>query len=455
MASAPLTIVIGAGISGLTCAYALKKSGQNVLLLEASSRPGGVIQSVKENGYLFELGPQSFSATSALAELCDELQLTRQVLQAPRAASRYVLIDRKLVNVPLSPALLTSELLSWRTKWSFLRDVLGKTSPPETDESIAAFVRRKFSAQLLDRLVSPFVSGIYAGDPEQLSLRAAFPKLYQAEKAAGSVIRGSLKRSAIIGKQTVTRPRMRPGLLSFRAGNETLVGALAAALGPALRCNVEVSEVRCAGNKFQIGTQGAVGSEEMSCDRVVVATPTGASAQMLRGMVPAVSTGLDKISYAPVAVVSLTYKQQQVAQSLKGFGFLAPRSSGLRTLGSVWNSSLFALRAPEGHVLLTNFVGGATDPSVTVLSEEELAALVHREIAPILKITGVPEKARTTRYSQAIPQYNLGHLDRLQQIQDAIAQVPHLHLIGNYWKGPAIGTCVEQALAVAEEIRIS
>jgi oxygen-dependent protoporphyrinogen oxidase len=172
-------------------------------------------------------------------------------------------------------------------------------------------------------------------------------------------------------------------------------------------------------------------------------------------MAPGASAALESILYAPVAVVSLAYKQQQVARSLSGFGFLAPRSSGLRTLGSVWNSSLFPARAPEGHVLLTNFVGGATDPSATKLSEEELAALVHREIAPILKITGVPEKVRTTRYSRAIPQYNLGHLARLQEIQDSIVQVPRLRLIGNYWKGPAIGTCVEQALAVAEEIRIS
>jgi oxygen-dependent protoporphyrinogen oxidase len=447
--------VIGAGISGLTCAYALKKSGQNVLLLEASPRPGGVIQSVEENGYLFELGPQSFSATPELAELCKELLLTEQVLETPRGAPRYILINRKLVNVPLSPALLTSGLLSWGTKLTFLRDVLGKTSPPETDESIAAFVRRKFSEQLLDRLVGPFISGIYAGDPEQLSLRAAFPKLYEAEKAAASVIRGGLKLGAKAGKETLSRPRTGPRLLSFRAGNETLVGALAAALGPALRCNVEVSEVRRAGNKFQIGTQSAAGPEEITCDRVVLATPTDASAQILRGLVPGASAALQSILYAPVAVVSLAYKQQQVARSLNGFGFLAPRSSGLRTLGSVWSSSLFRARAPEGHVLLTNFVGGATDPSATRLSEEELAALVHREIAPILKITGVPEKVRTTRYPHAIPQYNLGHLERLQEIQDSIAQVPRLRLIGNYWKGPAIGTCVEQALAVAEEIRIS
>jgi oxygen-dependent protoporphyrinogen oxidase len=126
----------------------------------------------------------------------------------------------------------------------------------------------------------------------------------------------------------------------------------------------------------------------------------------------------------------------------------------MRTLGSVWNSSLFPSRAPQGHVLLTSFVGGATDPSAAALSEEELGSLVHREIAPILQISGDPAVARVTRYSRAIPQYNLGHLERLQEVQAAIAQVPGLRVIGNYWKGPSIGACVEHSLAVAEEIRI-
>jgi oxygen-dependent protoporphyrinogen oxidase len=453
VASAPLTIVIGAGISGLSCAHALKKSGQNVLLLEASSRPGGVIQSVEENGYLFELGPQSFGATSELAELCDQLRLTEQLLEAPHGAARYVLIGGELKKVPVSPsAFIASGLLSWGTKFSLLRDACGRSAPPESDESVGAFTRRKFSEELLERLVGPFISGIYAGDPEQLSLRAAFPQLYAAEKSAGSVVRGAMKLGRKTGKQG--QPQPRPGLLSFQTGNEKLVRALASELGPSLRLSVQVSEIARARNTFRLRTANHTGSQDFVCDSVVLATPTGASASLLQEMAPAASVALNKISYAPLAVVSLGYKREQIGRSLNGFGFLAPRSSGLRTLGSVWNSSVFPSRVPRNHALLTNFVGGATDASAAMLSDAELASLVHCEIAPILKIRSNPAASRVTRYAQAIPQYNLGHLERLREIQATIAQVPGLRLIGNYWNGPAIGVCVQQALAVAEEIRI-
>jgi protoporphyrinogen/coproporphyrinogen III oxidase len=445
---------VGAGISGLTCAYALKKSGQNVLLLEASARPGGVIQSVEENGYLFEQGPQSFSSTAELAELCDDLQLTPGVVAAPHGAPRYVLIDGKLVQVPMSPALLVSGLLSWNTKFLFLRDALGKTSPPTEEESIATFVRRKFSAELLERLVGPFVSGVYAGDPEQLSLRAAFPKLYEAEKAAGSVVRGAVKLGKAEGQKTVKRPRPRPRLLSFRTGNEALVRALAANLGASLRCNVTVAELNRATGSFQLRIRSAEGEQELSCARMVLATPTTTAAELLSNVAPSACGGLQKISYAPVAVVSLGYRTEQIRHSMKGFGFLVPRSAGIRTLGTVWNSSLFPGRAPQGQVLLTSFIGGATDRTATSLSPEELAATIHREISPLLRISGEPVTLRVTRYARAIPQYNLGHLDRLKSIQDAITAVPGLWMVGNYWKGPAIGACVEHALSVAEAVRI-
>jgi len=425
-----------------------------VLLLEAASRPGGVIRSAEENGYRFELGPQSFSSASAVAELCDGLGLTHELLEAPHGAPRYILIDGRLVSVPLSPALLTSNLLSWRTKFSFLRDLFGKTSPPEADESIAAFVQRKFSAQLLDRLVGPFVSGIYAGDPEQLSLRAAFPKIYEAEKTAGSVIRGALLLGKAAGQEAVSRPRPRPGLFSFRAGNESLIRALEITLGPALRCNVEVSEVRQAERGFRLKIRSSAAEEELVCDRLVLAAPAAASARLLEGIAPAASDALEKISYAAVALVSLAYKREQVRHSLLGFGFLAPRSSGIRTLGTVWNSSLFPGRAPQGHVLLTSFVGGATDPAAASLPEEDLTALVHREIAPILQITGDPAVTRATSYAKAIPQYNLGHVERLKAVQDALVRIPDLWIIGNYWKGPSIGSCIERALAIADAVRI-
>ena len=231
MTSSVPAIVVGAGISGLVCAYASRKAGVDAQVLEASPRAGGVIASVVCDGFVLELGPQSFSATPSLRALCHELGIANQFLQAPASAPRYILVDGALKKVPLNPlAMLASSLLSPATKWKIARDAFGTTSAPESDESVAAFVRRKFGAELLDRLVGPFVSGIYAGDPERLSLRSAFPQLHDAEKSAGSVIRG-MKRAAKSRKGS----RERPTLLSFRDGNATVVRALAEKLFALLR----------------------------------------------------------------------------------------------------------------------------------------------------------------------------------------------------------------------------
>src|ERR1700720_136584 len=229
-------VIVGGGISGLVCAYELRKHGIEAQLLEASKQAGGVIRSENREGFLLELGPQSFSGTPALRSLCADLGIADQLVQAPSRTPRYVLIDGALKAVPLSPpALLASSLLSARTKWKIARDAFGTTHAPQEDESVAAFVRRKFGAQLLDRLVGPFVSGIYAGDPERLSLRAAFPQLYEAERSAGSVIRGMMRAA-----KSRKAPRERPTLLSFRHGNETIIQALAAKIGSRLRLGAEV-----------------------------------------------------------------------------------------------------------------------------------------------------------------------------------------------------------------------
>lgn len=457
MASSPLTVIVGAGISGLTCAHSLQQTGHNVLLLEGASRPGGVIQSVSEDGYLFELGPQSFSSTPALDQRCDDLCLASQLVEAPHASPRFVFVGGKLTAVPMSPSsFLGSRLLSWRTKLAILTEVLRSSRPPQADESIAAFAQRKFSAELLDRLVGPFVSGIYAGDPEQISLRAAFPKIHEAEQASGSVIRGMFRNAKRIrGNTAVNRPRRRPSLLSFREGNETLVSTLAEKLGSSLRCDTTITSIAKAENGFTVRAQGRIQSEEIDCHRVVLATPTSAAALLLDQLAPEAANPLRDITYAPVAVVSHAYRLEQVCHPLDGFGFLIPRSAGIRTLGTVWNSSQFPNRAPKNHVLLTSFIGGATDPDAVNLSDQSLSATVHQEISSILGITGQPVKERVTAYPHAIPQYNLGHTERLQKIAEAIRRVPGLWLTGNYLQGPAVGSCIEQALSVAEQVRIS
>jgi oxygen-dependent protoporphyrinogen oxidase len=446
-------LIVGAGISGLACAYYLRKSGLDAQVLEAAPRPGGVIRSERRDGFLLELGPQSFSGTPQLLDLCRDLGIENELVEAPARAPRFLLISDQLKPAPLSPpAFFASSLFSTRTKWSIVRDIFGRSHPPAEDESVAAFTRRKFSAELLDKLVGPFVSGIYAGDPEKLSLRAAFPQLHEAERTAGSVIRGMLRAA-----KSKPGPKQRPTLQSFRDGNETLIKALAANLGPSLRCGVAVTAIQQSGagipqsgQRFVVDAKTTSGAETMVIDRLIVATPTHVAQKLLS---PEMASQLAGIEYAPIAVVSLGYRQADVEHSLEGFGFLIPRSEGLRTLGTVWNSSLFPGRAPQGSVLLTSFIGGATDPQAAALTTEEIIALVHREVAPILSICSQPIFSNVQIYQRALPQYNLGHTARIAALERESSSLLNLQLVGNYLRGPAIGACIDQALAVAEEIR--
>jgi oxygen-dependent protoporphyrinogen oxidase len=448
-------LVVGAGISGLVCAYSLRKAGIDAQLLEASVHPGGVIRSERRDGYLLELGPQSFSGTPPLAELCRSIGIENELVEAPPRAPRFLLFDGQLKQAPLSPpAFFTSSLFRAATKWSVLRDVLGTSSPPDADESVAAFTRRKFTAELLDKLVGPFVSGIYAGDPEKLSLRAAFPQLFEAERTAGSIVRGMMRAA-----KSPRGPKQRPTLQTFRDGNETLVKALAATLGAALRTETSATEIRRTNGggsaKYEVTLTVKGSTELIAADNIVLATPTDVAATLLHSLHGEISRALAAVEYAPIAVVSLGYRMSDVAHSLDGFGFLVPCSEGLRTLGTVWNSSLFPGRAPNGQTLLTSFIGGATDPQAATLSPSELVALIHKEIAPLLQIRQAPVFSNVTLYLRSLPQYNLGHAERVASLQNLRAELPGFWLAGNYLRGPSIGACIDQALSVAEEVRQS
>ena len=437
------------------CAHSLQKAGVDTLLVEASDRVGGSIRTERHDGYLLELGPQSFSGTAQMLQMFDEIGIRQQVVQAPVRAPRYVLVNGALQKAPMSPpAFLGSGLVGVGTKLALLRDVVGTSVAPERDESIGDFVRRKFSAEMLDRLVGPFVSGVYAGDPEKLSLRSAFPMLYEAEKRKGSVIRGMLSNAE---KKKLDQPRQRPTLLSFYGGMQAVTDALAARLDDRLQRNASVTSVTrdasTSVSAFQVTVRTTGGNEHVIvADDVVVATPTSVAAALLRGIDAGIADGLAEIEYAPIAVVSLGYSKSEVGNSLEGFGFLIPRSAGVRTLGTVWNSSLFPNRAPDGQALLTSFIGGATDPLAVKLPPDELAAIVHKELSAILRIRSKPTFSNVSIYTRALPQYNLGHGARLAAIEQARQNHPNLWLAGNYLRGPAIGACVEQSLAVAREI---
>jgi oxygen-dependent protoporphyrinogen oxidase len=280
--------------------------------------------------------------------------------------------------------------------------------------------------------------------------------------ASGSVIRGMFPVMKERKAKRGNTPREKPTLQTFEKGNEALTRALAAALGDCLTCSSEVTSVaplergdNAKSPRFRVSVRSPRGQQIIETERLILATPTDVAGKLLAPLHAEFQAQLGPIEYAGICVVSLGYRKADISDQLDGFGFLVPRSSGLNVLGTVWNSSLFAGRAPQDHALLTSFVGGATNPSALQKPAEELVQLVHTELTPILGIRHQPQFCNVNIVPRAIPQYNLGHTARLAALETLRAQFPGLYLAGNYLNGPAVGTCVEHSLKIADEIRIS
>ncbi len=453
MASPKSVIVVGAGIAGLACAYRLRQKGCDVTLLEASDTPGGVIGCEIRDGFLFESGPQSFQLTPAISTFVEELGLQSELQTANSKAPRYVLKRGRLEKIPLSPpALLTSQFLGLASRWKIASEPFRRSKPPAQEESVAAFVRRKFGHEILEYLVSPFVSGVYAGDPEQLSLKAAFPSLDEWEREYGSVIRGAKKsRDAKDGATTKPSPSA-PALCSFAGGVAALPRAIGKSLGERLLVRTKAASVSSSGGAFQVQSTRDSAAASRAASAVVIATPAYGAAQILSALSPRLSTTLSAIPYAPVAVASAGYHRQQVGHALDGFGLLVPRVEKVRTLGTIFNSSLFPGRAPEGSVTLTSFIGGATDLDAVKFPDSEISRIAHDDNTQILKISGEPIVTHVTKWQRALPQYNLGHLHIVETLRSLLHETRGLFLAGNYLEGPALGKCLENGFNTADSV---
>jgi protoporphyrinogen/coproporphyrinogen III oxidase len=448
-------LVIGGGISGLACAFRLRQLGLEPRVVEQTRRAGGLIDTVAQEGFLFESGPQSLLLVPRLEELIAAAGLEPELLLADARAPRFVFRRGWLEPVPMSPPeLVSTSLLSALGKLRLLTEPFRRSRPPEEDESVAAFVRRKFGREMLDRLAGPFVSGVYAGDPEKLSLRSSFPEAYRWEMQYGSVILGAMK------SRRAAAPRRR-GLCTFREGNRALPRRLAETLGEALSFGARAAALRpvpsgtglrpaAAGFELALVRDGA--HEAAAAEAVVVATPADVAGKLLAELSPRFDELLRQIEYAPVAVIALGYRREQIAGRCEGFGFLVPRSEGLRLLGVVWNSSLFPGRAPAGMAAMAGFAGGAADLALFQLSDGEIAAQAESELARVLRVTGAPAVRRVWRHPRALPQYNLGYGKILSGLRAELERFPGLFLTGNYLEGPSVGSSIEHAWKTAESV---
>jgi oxygen-dependent protoporphyrinogen oxidase len=395
----PRVVIIGAGISGLACAYYLRSRHIPFLILEKSHRVGGLIDSEQDGGFLFEFGPQSFRLTSPLKKIIDAAGLGDAVLKSDPRAPRFILHGGKLVLAPMSPvSLLFTSLLDTRAVFRVLEEPLRHTQPPLADESVAAFVRRKFGDQFLQNFVAPFVSGIFAGDPEKLSMRAAFPEVHEWESRHGSVLRGAIKSMKRAKKDD---PAAR-GLCTLKRGNSSLAAGLGRLLEAEINLECGVASIAEAPQdkapaRFDIFFERAGELGCFSALAVIVATEAPCTAALLTEVAPEFAPVLQSISYAPVAVVSLGYRRTALGEPLRGFGFLAPRSEKIHTLGTVFNSSLFPHRAPAEHVLVTSFLGGTSEPQAVAWSDELLVDTAHRVLPRASGNISRRELSRRTR----------------------------------------------------------
>lgn len=443
--------VVGAGVTGLTAAFCLKQRGTSVVVYEAGDRIGGVVKSQRQGGYLAELGPSSMSAPSgAAASVLHELGLNASIVAAaPEVRTRYVVRRGKLVRLPMAPAeLLTSRLLSNSAKLAVFGEPLVETGDSPHDESVAAFIRRRFNQEVVDYVVNPFVAGTCAGDPEQLSVRHALPQLQALERGHGSVMKAFLKSAR--AERDARQGPVPAKLISFRNGLQELTDALGRELKADVRLRAPVTQLRTGPKGWTVGAAFQV--PELH-DAVIYAAPAHALDDIDLDLAGGerLST-LTSIIHPPVAVLALGFRRQDVAHPLDGFGFLTPEVERRRILGVIFSSTLFPDRAPPDHVLLTAFAGGTRDPDFVLADPHTLTARVLDELRGLLGTQGEPTFRAVQVWPKAIPQYVLGY-GRFKDIaEQAEHSNPGLALAGTYRDGISLGDAIASGERAATRI---
>ncbi|HDZ62773.1 MAG TPA: protoporphyrinogen oxidase [Nitrospirae bacterium] len=443
-------VIVGGGISGLTVAFALINGNQtDVTVLESESRPGGKIWTDRADGFLCEKGTNGFLDNKPRTlDLCKKTGL-EPVSSNENARRRFIFSDGKLNPLPESPlSFLKSELLSWRGKLRMLYELVAPKGPE--DETVADFITRRLGRESLEKLIDPMCSGVYAGDPYKMSIKSSFPRIKELEQEYGSLIRAMIRiqreRKRTGGRKT--GPSMSGNLTSFYNGADTITNALADRLGNRVRLGVAVKGIERDGSSYVVHT--SEGTEQ--ADIVVLASPAYASAGILQWLDAGLSKIISGIPYSSVSVVCFGYKREKVDHPLKGFGFLVPHVEGRKILGSLWDSSIFPNRAPEGSVLLRTIVGGTRSPELAMQDDDHLIRSVFDELKPVVCLKGEPDMVRVYRWEKAIPQYVTGHSVMLTSIESALSSYPGLFITGNAYRGISMNDCIENGYRVAEEI---
>ena len=456
MPSSKKIVIIGAGISGLTTAYLLFKEGYDVIVLEQKDKVGGSIETIDENGFLFDRGPNSgLETTPLIQQLVKDLSLEEQFVYANREGNkRYILKNGQLHALPMSPpTFFKTKLFSEKAKLRLLAEPFIGKSKDGYYQSIAEFVTRRLGKEFLDYAINPFVAGVYAGKPEDLSVKSAFPKLYALEEEYGGLIIGTIrsirkrKKSKEVSKQSAK-------MFSFNDGMKVLPVAMANELGNRISTGVEVTSVRkTAEENYGVTFRDTNQNLTLLADVVLSTVPAYKASELFGHFDEDLSKHLNAIYYPPVLVLYLVYKRSAVGQPLDGFGFLIPEKEEKSFLGAIWSSVIFPNRSDEDKAAFTLFIGGSRDAGFVDDVEQLVIDRARREFELIMKISAEPVVVAKRLWQKAIPQYNLGYVEHENFFDHFEKDNKGIFLGGNYRGGISVGDCIKNSELVANKIK--
>jgi len=446
--------ILGAGISGLASAYWLNKDGFDVQILEAKGKPGGSMETSFENSFLVDYGPNSgLETTPLIRQLVDEISLSNEMIYANESSDkRYILRNGKLHALPTSPpALIKSNLFSWKGKIRLACEPFIRKSNDGYYQSIAQFVCRRLGREFLDYAIDPFVSGVFAGDPNKLSVKSAFPKLYRLEEVYGGLVKGMIK-GARERKRRAEQSKQSAKMFSFVSGMQTFPKAIANVLDRKIDYECRVKSVERGVDSWKVVYEKNGQTNEMISDYVLSTVPAYVSSKIFNGIDKNLSKHFDEIYYPPVMVLYLGFKKETIGQPLDGFGYLIPSKEKKSYLGAIWSSSIFPNRCNDDHAVFTLFIGGARSPHLFDMEESKLIDQVLSEFKQTMKINSDPVFQRNRLWQKAIPQYNIGYIEHENYFDRFEKENPGIFLSGNYRGGISVGDCVKNSDIVYKKI---
>ncbi|MBI5492547.1 MAG: protoporphyrinogen oxidase [Deltaproteobacteria bacterium] len=467
-------VVIGGGIAGLSAAYSLREhqpKGMDfeIVLLEKKETLGGNIRTERAGGFLIEGGPDCFLSEKPWAmELCKRLGLTDSLLPTNESNRKTFVLSRgRLHELPEGVILMvptkilplaTSSLISLPGKIRMGMEFFIPRRKDRGDETLGDFVRRRLGAEALEKIAEPLVAGVHAGDPETMSIRASFPKFVQLEEEHGSLIRGMLKRMAQMKRPGAHKPApQKPGpkvtmFMTLKEGLSLLIDTLTERLSKEPDTKIyKGSVVTSLSRKEDIFEVGLEGGKLIQADSVIIAAPAYAASSLLSSFDRELSEKLLTIPYVSTATVSIAFKRSDVKHPLNGFGFVVPRTEGRSIMAATWTSVKFKYRAPDDSVLIRCFVGGSKNAELVSLSDEEMIAMVKGELKEIMGIDAAPVLARVFRWINSMPQYTIGHEERVAWVEDRLNRHPGLYLTGSAYHGIGISDSVRYGEVVAKK----